>query len=92
MVETRCVNRNKQVLAVLVTVVMVATVFGVMGAAVATPNDVTTAETTSTIAARPSAATSSGFAPPTVTDVLGCQSISLKTTLQLEQACHGLTK
>jgi pimeloyl-ACP methyl ester carboxylesterase len=87
MVETRCVNRNKQVVAVLVTAVIVATVFGTIGPAVATPNDATTAEhATSTIAARPDPATSSGFAPLDVTDVLGCQSISLKTTLQLEQA------
>ena len=38
------VNWNKQVLAVVVTAVMVATVFGVMSSAAATPHDVTTAE------------------------------------------------
>ena len=88
MVKARCMNRNKRVLAVFVTAVMVATVFGVMSSAVATPHDATTVECskTGTGAARPSATTNSGFAPLNVTDVFGRQSITLKTTLQLEQA------
>ena len=81
------VNRNKRVLAVFLTAVMVATVFGMMSSAVATPHDVTTTEyTTGTIAARPSATTNSGFAPPNATDAFGCQSITLKTKLRIEQA------
>jgi hypothetical protein len=78
---------HKRTLALFLVALMVATVFGVMGTAVATPRDVANVNyAKNTVIAHPNVIKNDAFVHPNATNASGGQCIFLKKTLRVEQA------